>query len=116
MSTGAGNGVFFTSTRQRFTPDSVIGLVLADDSKAYYFGDVELVTVVNDSLGDVPIAVWARGDRYSAFIRQVADRTLTFRAEGDTVVDEETGSTWDVARGLAVDGRLKGEALQSVPN
>ena len=116
MSTGVGNGVLFTNTRQGFTPDFVIGLVLADDSKAYYFGDVELVTVVNDSLGDVPIAVWARGDRYGAFIRQVADRTLTFRAQGDTMVDEETGSTWDVARGLAVDGPLEGEVLQSVPS
>ena len=48
--------------------------------------------------------------------RQAGDRTLTFRCEGDAIVNEETGSTWDVARGLAVDGRLKGEALQSVPN
>jgi hypothetical protein len=31
------------------------------------------------------------------------------------VQDEETGSTWQMDRGLAVDGPLKGQALRSVP-
>jgi hypothetical protein len=116
MTTGVGNLTFLSSARQGFNPNFVIGLVLADKSKAYYFADVALVGVVNDSLGDFPIAVWAKDDRFHAFIRQVDGRTLTFRAEGDTLVDEETGSTWDVARGLALDGPLKGRVLQSVPS
>ena len=102
--------------RQRFDPNFVIGLILADATKAFYFEDVEAEVVVNDRLGSIPIAVWAKEDNFHAFIRQVGEQTLTFRAEGEGLVDEETGSTWDVARGLAVDGPLRGEALQSVPS
>jgi len=36
--------------------------------------------------------------------------------EGDGLIDEETGSTWDIARGRAVDGPLKGAVLQGVPS
>jgi hypothetical protein len=116
MTTGVGNNTFLSPARQGFNPLFVIGLVLADKSKAYYFNDVALVGVVNDWLGDFPIAVWAKDDRFHAFIRQVDGRTLTFRAEGATLIDEETGSTWDVARGLAVDGPLRGSVLQGVPS
>ena len=31
-------------------------------------------------------------------------------------MDLETGSTWDVSRGLAIDGPLKGTALQPIPS
>ena len=41
---------------------------------------------------------------------------LTFRAEGGTLVDEETGSTWDPARGLAQSGPLQSESLQPIPS
>ena len=101
--------------RQGFSQNFVIGLILAGRSKAYYFQDAAAQGVINDWLGDFPIVVWASGDVFHAYIRQVGERTLTFRAEGEALVDQETGSTWDVARGLAVDGPLKGEVLQSVP-
>lgn len=102
--------------RQKFDPNFVIGLILADTTKAFYFEDVAAEVVVNDTLGGIPIAVWAKEDNFHAFIRQVGEQTLTFRAEGEGLVDGETGSTWDVARGLAIDGPLRGEALQSVPS
>jgi len=40
-------------------------------------------------------------------------RTLTFRLEGGRIVDEETGSTWNVL-GLATDGPLEGQELTPV--
>ena len=40
---------------------------------------------------------------------------LTFRQESGVVRDEETGSTWQMDRGVAADGPLKGQALRSVP-
>ena len=115
MINDVGNGTRFSLGRGRFYRDFVIGLVLGDKSNAYYFGDVADVGVVNDTLGDFPVAVWAKDDRFHAYIRQVDDRTLTFRAEGETLVDEETGSTWDVARGLAVEGPLKGKSCKLCP-
>lgn len=104
-----------TRRRQGFSPNFVIGLILAGHAKAYYYEDAAAVGVINDMLGDVPIVVWASGDNFHSYVRQAGERRLTFRAEDDTLVDEETGSTWDVARGLATDGRLKGQALQPVP-
>jgi len=116
MTTGVGSGPRLSLAGQPYYRDFVIALVLADKSKAYYFNDVDQVGVVNDTLGDFPVVVWAKDDRFHAFIRQVGDRILTFRAEGDSLIDDETGSTWDVARGLAVDGPLSGEVLQAVPS
>lgn len=106
---------FRLSFRQGFDPGFVIGLILADKAKAYYFQDAAAAGVINDTLGDFPIVVWVRGENFHAYVRQVGERTLTFRAEDDTLVDEETGSTWDVARGLATNGPFKGEVLQPVP-
>ena len=102
--------------RQGFSPKHVIGLVLADDSKAYYFGDAAQQGLINDDLGETPILVWAADDVFHAYVRQVGDQTLNFLAEGDDLLDAETGSKWDIARGLAVEGPLRGEVLQAVPS
>ena len=102
--------------KERFDPEFVIGLLLADQAKAFYYLDVEAAGVVNDFVGDIPVMVWAGDENFHAYIRQVAGQRLTFRMVGGEVVDEETGSTWDIGRGLATDGPLKGQGMQSVPN
>jgi len=101
--------------RQGFSPNFVIGLLLDGRAKAYRYADVTAAGVVNDTLGDVPIVVWAADENFQAYIRQADGRTLTFNAEGDRLIDVETGSTWDVGRGLATAGSLRGQALQPVP-
>ncbi len=102
--------------RQRFDPGFVIGLILAEEAKAYTYRDVAAAGVVNDTLGDIPVFIWAAAENFHAYVRQVGDQTLTFRLNGDLLVDEETGSTWDISRGLATAGPLKGESLQPVPS
>jgi len=102
--------------RQRFDSRFVIGLVIAGHEKAYYFEDVQEVGVLNDEIGGLPVLVWARENNFHAYIRVADERTLKFHSEGDGLVDEETGSVWDVSRGLAMDGPLKGISLQSVPS
>ena len=103
-------------TRQGFQPNFVIGLVLEGKAKAYYYQDAEAAGVINDSLGEVPVVLWAGGNEFSTFIRRVGDQILTFRLENGSLVDQETGSVWDISRGLAKEGPLKGEGLQSVPS
>jgi len=102
--------------RQKFDPDFVIGLLLDGHAKAYPYRDVEAVGVINDDLGPYPVLLWAQDERFHAYLRTVDGRELTFRMEGDGLIDEETGSTWDIARGRAVDGPLKGAVLQGVPS
>jgi hypothetical protein len=104
------------SRRQRFEFDFVIGLTLGQVSKAYYYTDVLQANVINDTLGEVPVVIWASGDIYQAYIRQAGGNVLTFRVEGQNLVDNETGSTWDAVRGLAIAGALEGESLQPVPS
>ena len=47
------------------------------------------------------------------FDPRAAGRELSFRAEGDTFVDEETGSVWNIL-GHAVEGPLSGENLTPI--
>ena len=105
-----------TIRRQGFQPDFVIGLVFGEHSKAYYFTDVERLGTVNDTLGDVPVLVWASDEIYQAYIRQVDGQTLTFSFDGEYLVDEETASRWDPNLGLARSGPLAGKSLRQVPS
>jgi hypothetical protein len=115
MTNGNGGGGLF-GRRQKFNKDFVIGLILAEQPKAYYYRDVEAAGLVNDRIGDIPILVWAAENNFHAYVRQVGDQVLSFQIQGDEVVDQESGSTWDISRGLAVEGPLKGEGLQPVPS
>ncbi len=49
------------------------------------------------------------------FVPVVDGRRLTFGVSGDSFVDDETGSIWNVA-GVATGGSLAGSALQRVPH
>ena len=110
------NDSFRIGFRQKFNPDFVIGLILADQAKAFYYRDVAAASIVNDAIGNIPIFVWAAADNFHAYVRQAAGQTLSFRLDGDLLLDNETGSTWDITRGLATAGPLKGESLQPVPS
>ncbi len=102
--------------RQEFSDDFVIGVLLEEEAKAYYYEDVLAVTGINDALGQFPILIWAERENFRAYLRQVGDRVLTFGFESGGVFDLETGTRWDLARGLALEGPLAGEVLQSVPS
>lgn len=101
---------------QTFRANFVIGLILADEARAYPYESVAAAVVVNDYLGDVPVMIWAANNSFYAYVRRVGEQTLTFRHENGELMDEETGSRWQVARGLATAGMLRGEGLQPVPS
>jgi hypothetical protein len=105
-----------SNSRQGFQPGFVLGLILEDQAKAYYYEDVEAVGVINDTLGETPIMVWAENNDIKAYIRQLGDQTLTFELQNGVLVDLETGSTWEISSGLAVEGPLTGEGLQPIPS
>lgn len=109
------NDLAFAGRGERFDGDFVIGLLLAGESNAYYYRDVVAEGVINDTLGDSPIFIWAAGDNFHAYIRQVEGQTLTFYLDDGELRDRETGSKWNVTRGLATEGPLRGEGLQPVP-
>jgi hypothetical protein len=101
---------------QEFQPDFVIGVVLGGSAKAYDYMQVVSERVVNDTLGEHPLFVWAAGEDFRVYSRSIGGRELTFEDRDGEVFDLETGTRWDPKRGLAVLGELSGEVLQPVPS
>jgi hypothetical protein len=115
------------------TPDDllvmarVIGIDRRDETIAYPYAVLGEARVINDAIGDEPIVVmWAPGtasalgaDRIAAgqdvgaattYSRVLDGETLTFRREGEAIVDEGTGSEWSLL-GEAVSGPRTGDQL-----
>jgi hypothetical protein len=111
----------------------VIGVSLGDAAKGFYFASSAIEGVVNETVGDFPVAVFA--DKESRVIhvflrtplsgaggtQELPDR-LTFELVDSTdapnaqrVQDVETGSSWDLEIGVATAGPLKGALLQRAP-
>ena len=105
----------------------VIGVSIAEDAKGFYFRSTANAGIVNEQVGEFPIAVFADGEtrEIDVYLRQPkgekAEETgapdeLTFEVDEDgTITDLETGSTWDIRLGVAVDGPLRGVLLQRAP-
>jgi len=102
--------------RQTFNTDFVIGLVLADQAKAYYYDDILNETVFNDWIGDFPVLLWAADNDYRTYLRTVGGETLTFYWENEVLKDLESGSSWDITLGMATEGPRKNHVLQHVPS
>lgn len=72
----------------------------------------------NDVIAGVPIAVVLDpvvDDRWAVFLRQVGDETLTLIRNERQIVDIETGTVWDPATGIGLEGPLAGEVLAQLP-
>ena len=107
----------------------VIGLSIGESAVGYHYTPAEEALVVNDFVGDLPVAVFVDpGTRaIASYIRipapglqgllpDDAPDVLTFVVSKDgTITDEETGSVWDRERGDALNGPLAGAQLQQVP-
>ncbi len=99
------------------TKEFIIGLAIAGEAVAYPFSILNDESIVNDSVGNVPILVVFDPENASgiAFERRVENRTLTFIREVDfQIVDNETGTLWDGLTGLALEGELAGKQLERV--
>jgi thiol-disulfide isomerase/thioredoxin len=108
----------------------VLTIDLNGESVGYPYDTLQEERVINDSVGGEPIVVFwapgtasaldsstvAGGDDVGAattFSRELDGEVLTFVLDGDRVVDEQTGSEWDVL-GQAVSGPLAGSQLAPV--
>ena len=108
----------------------ILALDLNDDVVAYPYQLLADLNVVNDNVGDEEIAVfWAPGTASAldtqnisdgqdvgsavAFSRRLNDRVLTFRFDGENIIDNETESIWNIL-GRAVAGPLSSEQLTEI--
>ena len=103
----------------------VAGLVIGGRSRAYRFDDLTENPLVNDVHESTPLAVLfdiSSGAVY-AWKRSIGDQVLEFTkpapegaraSEVATVVDTVTNSRWDLARGVAISGSMKGRQLDPI--
>jgi len=123
--------LFEGQTDGRLPPaERVVAVELTGETVAYPFGALEDQLVVEDTVGGTPIVVFFQPGTASAldapsiadsrdvgaagvFLPQADGRALTFRAVDGQIVDNETGSAWDIL-GRAVDGTLEGAQLAPV--
>ncbi len=105
----------YDTYREPHTTGFVYGLVLDGQAAAYDVAATIEAGVLNDQLAGKPILVYAQGDQFEAYLRQLDDRTLTFTLTNGDLVDHQTGTSWDPARGIGIDGELEGTALQPIP-
>lgn len=111
-------GGFGRYGRQMPTDGFVAGVAIGDLARGYSYPDVSSQVVTNDTLGDIPLVIHANPETRSVhiYIRQLSDGTpLTFSGDARHLVDDQTGSTWDPARGVATAGELAGEGLREIP-
>ncbi len=110
--------------------ERVVGLVINGDSVAYPFTLLDERTVTNDTVGGEPLVIFHVGATRSPFsVRDSEERKavgstgvfeplvdgemLIFTDQGGAIVDEETGSTWNIL-GQATDGPLRGTRLTPI--
>ena len=102
----------------------MIGVALGDFAKAYDFGLASASRIVNDRVGEEPIAIFADPETRDVrvYLRRVAvgddgePVEVLFQTSSDgQTVDTLTESVWDEVRGVSTAGRLKGTVLQQVP-
>jgi hypothetical protein len=105
-----------TGKLQRFNEDFVIGVVIDKLAKAYVYQDVEWEGIIHDKIGDFPVLVWAEEGDFRVYLRKVGDLELTFAVIENQLIDENTGTFWDIRLGLAKEGELKGSVLQPLPS
>ena len=110
--------------------ERVATLTIGDVDAAFPFSALEKETVVNYTVNGTDVVVFFKSGTTSAldkssirgsrdvgatglFDAEVDGRMLTFRADNDRFVDNETGSVWNIL-GQAVEGPLTGKRLTSI--
>ncbi|HEX8681575.1 MAG TPA: DUF3179 domain-containing (seleno)protein [Ardenticatenaceae bacterium] len=93
----------------------VLGVASEEGARAYALEQVAAAGVVNGELEGVPPFVLVALDgpgAVAAWQREHEGQVLTFRWEGATLRDEQTGSEWEASTGRALSGALAGAQLE----
>jgi Protein of unknown function (DUF3179) len=98
--------------------EMVLGVTVGEAARCYPLRRLARNgSVLNDTLAGQPIVVISRPGSLMAlaFLSRLEDRSLVLRTRGEELVDEQTGSVWDLS-GRAVAGPLAGRQLAYTPS
>lgn len=84
-------------------------------AKAWSMDQISLETVINDTASTQEIVIMHDHDFLTTrtFSRVVDNQTLTFKWNGDLLMDEQTGTIWNF-KGQGIDGEMNGVQLEEV--
>ncbi len=95
----------------------VLGISVGGQERTYPTAVVSEQKVINDRLGDTPIAIFCDEDYMQVFDRRVVGATLTFEKTGEDagLTDRESGSQWSPT-GLCTSGKHATTQLAAIPH
>lgn len=84
----------------------VIGVTLGDAATAVPYDIAADRIIINDRVGDNPVVFHVDPERREVhvYLRKVGERVLTFELVNGEVRDPQTGTLWQMGRGLAQAG------------
>ena len=119
-----------TPDNRLFPVERILGVELNDVAVAYPFETLMAEIVINDTVNETPVAAFWQPGSASAldgasiddsrdvgmaglFNRELDGEVLSFSAVDGAIVDDQTGSTWNVF-GTATSGELAGSQLEQI--
>jgi hypothetical protein len=95
----------------------VLGVSTGGEERTYPADIVSEQKVINDWLGDTPIAIFCDEDYMQVFDRRVVGATLNFEQAGGggSFTDTESGSQW-APTGRCISGKHEGTQLAAIPH
>ncbi len=94
-------------------PKQILGVIVGDEQKAYFFEDLRQMQVINDSLDGVPIVLIASPD--SNAVRVYKRKNHQFEGTFEQVRDRRTRTVWALSEEMLLNPKT-GESLERVPD
>ena len=96
-----------------FLPAQILGVCLNAVKKAYRFGDLRQMQVINDDVGGVPIVLIASRDSDS--VRVYERKTYQFEGTIEKVVDIGSRDVWEISEKMLANPKT-GDSLNRIPD
>lgn len=106
-----------TQDERLYVKEFVVGVELNGIPVAFPFSVLNAEPVVNYEIGAEPVLVVFNPETGTGVVyhREVDGQVLSFsHVDGNTILDDETGTTWNGLTGEALDGPLVGSVLTRV--
>lgn len=94
-------------------PRQILGVIVGDEQKAYFFEDLRQMQVTNDAIDGVPIVLIASPD--SDAVRVYKRKNHQFEGTFEQVRDSRSQTVWELSEEMLLNPKT-GESLERVPD
>ena len=94
-------------------PRQILGVIVGDEQKAYFFEDLRQMQVINDAIDGVPIVLIASPD--SDAVRVYQRKNYQFEGTFEQVRDSRGQTVWELSEEMLLNPKT-GESLERVPD